>query len=165
MNVLVVCEGNTDATLLGFYLERKRDVEFKPKSKKSFFNINLDSYQKQINLATNDVSIEIISVGGKAKIKKFLEEVKEYLINIRNENGLIDKLVVIVDRDDDTEESIRNLLGPFRTQKVNQWEEISLNNVLFGELKIKTLLLCVPPDKPGALERFLIDSLKKMKVV
>ncbi|NUU97724.1 DUF3226 domain-containing protein [Marinitoga sp. 1138] len=157
MNTLIICEGNTDMHLIGFYLERKENYKIQRKSK--FFNIQLGNNQFQINLSNEGNNITIVSVGGKTRIYSFFEKIKEYISQIRSEESLINKVIIMLDRDEDSE---NDLLSIFNNEidSINTWQKIKIFNQMFEEVFVDFFILGIPPNSNGAIERFVIDSLK-----
>ncbi|ANQ54620.1 hypothetical protein BG95_04260 [Thermosipho sp. 1063] len=158
MNRLIICEGNTDKELIGFYLEKRGN--FKVQSKRTFFNVELENNQFQTNLSRNtNENIAIVSVGGKSRIKPFFTKAKEYISQTRYDKELIQKIIILLDRDEDTDEILIKLIGN-GIKNINAWQKISIPNQLFDEIFVEVLVLVIPPDNPGAIERFVIDSLR-----
>ncbi|KLO21514.1 hypothetical protein X275_09080 [Marinitoga sp. 1197] len=157
MNILIICEGNTDKHLIGFHLEKKENYKYQKRSE--FFTIQLEKNQFQINLSNQENNITIVSVGGKTRIFSFFEKVKEYISQVRDKQKLINKIVIMIDRDEDSERDLLNMFNN-KISNINTWEKMSISNQMFDEVDVDFFLLVIPPESNGAMERFVINSLK-----
>lgn len=166
MNRLILCEGKTDAILLGYYL-MKTDAwehERKPPSglaiKAQEQNENVAWYKK------GNERLMICAVGGKDNFERFFSrDIQRAILNASNGDPF-PRIALITDRDDrhieEIEKDIAEQLSPFFAGTKNR--EWITNRYLdsFGmEKQIETLLLVIPVEHQGALENVMLDAISE----
>ena len=166
MNRLILCEGKTDAILLGYYLMKTDDweLERKPPSglaiKAQEQNENVAWYKK------GDERLMICAVGGKDNFDRFFSrDIQRAILNASNGDPF-PRIALITDRDDrnieEIEKDIAKQLSPFFIGTKNR--EWIVNRYLdsFGmEKQIETLLLIIPVEHQGALENVMLDAISE----
>lgn len=158
MITYILCEGRTDSHLVGFYLESVKNYSYNSKPKLTIEN---EENKNIINLKNEkEDQITILSTGGKTKIKNNLKEIIERNHFERDEEKIIRNVIVIIDRDSDNDSELINYIDN-RIKNINKWNKIKIENQLFGEININIFPLSIPLEEPGALEKFVINSLKK----
>ena len=170
MNSIILCEGETDQIIIGYYFFM--NFKFKPCKKLPAIapqKINPENEAEKIYAYNrNDDNLIIWAVGGHGNL---FEEALERILN-RNKlnspvNGIYSKICIVTDHDSDEELDIfwlriNQCLTNFGiTQKVqnNRWIETE-QSIDFNENKIpiKLLGLPVPLDENGALEVLLLNA-------
>ncbi len=164
MKSIIICEGETDFTLLQYFMikvygwQDSGKFSFKPKIK----GILTRDFEKDSNTLT------IISSGGCSNIKDIFSAVIR-----KNQNEVLDsnrfsKIVIITDNDEDeTEKKIIADLSKslHNTEKINNraWSTLSFIDMTNNrtEFSVDLLLLIIPFDETGALETFLLNSISK----
>ena len=166
MNRLILCEGKTDAILLGYYLMKTDgwELERKPPSglaiKAQEQNENVAWYKK------GDERLMICAVGGKDNFERFFSrDIQRAILNASNGDPF-PRIALITDRDDrnieEIEKDIAQKLSPFFAGTQNR--EWVTNRYLdsFGmEKQIETLLLIIPVEHQGALENVMLDAISE----
>lgn len=165
MNRLILCEGKTDAIFLSYYLERACGWthKFPRKDIPKGFSVEADKsggesvewYRKA------DEFLVICAVGGKDKFSRFISR---KIIPAMLDATLFSKIAVVTDRDDREPDSIcQSFNTKFSAVKANiknnMWNGNTYVNSFGQEVAVEFLLLVIPPDKEGALETILIDSI------
>ena len=175
MKSVVICEGNTDLTLIQYFLEKVYNWEFiKNDEHKQYTNI-IHKYNGVQNVKwfkhLNGSFLCIISAGGVSKIPNILEKVLDL-----NRLGSFDKyerISVISDRDEvgTEQEFITKLCVRFADFNVifqnpiehNSWNKAMYRDSLQTEdqdvSRVDFLPLIIPFEETGAIETFLLDAL------
>ena len=166
MNRLILCEGKTDAILLGYYLMKTDGwaLERKPPSgldiKAQEQNENVVWYKK------GNEKLMICAVGGKDNFGQFFSRYIQRPIFNASNGDPFPRIALITDRDDrnieEIERDIAEQLSPFFDGTKNR--EWIINRYLdsFGmEKEIKTLLLVIPAEHQGALENVMLDAISE----
>ncbi|WP_407426897.1 DUF3226 domain-containing protein [Treponema sp.] len=164
MKSIIICEGDTDFTLLQYFMikangwEDARKVSFKPDISDS---ISRD-FCKGSNLLT------IVSAGGCANIKSVFSAVARYNQNAVFDSERYSKIVVVTDNDEKGTElkivSDLNSISENNGEVCNRkWTKLSYIDETSNKLAFSTdvLLLVIPFDENGALETFLLNSVSK----
>ena len=166
MNRLILCEGKTDAILLGYYLMKTDgwELERKPPSglaiKAQEQNENVAWYKK------DDERLMICAVGGKDNFGQFFSRyIQRPILNASNGDPF-PRIALVTDRDDrdivEIERDVTEQLSPFFVGTKNR--EWITNNYLdsFGmEKQIETLLIIIPVEHQGALENVMLDAISE----
>ncbi len=156
MNKLILCEGQTDAILLSYYLGKVSGWEFTKKSPKGldFKGSQFNWYRKE-----NDYLL-ICDVGGVSNFGNFFND---YILQSLLTSSAFSKIAFVVDKDDRKTENIENEFKSISQLITNIEDRKWVNNIYydsFGERQnIEVLLLTVPSEKEGALEDVLLDGL------
>ena len=159
---IILCEGETDQALLGYYMMGISDWKYKyDKSKLPFPQETINWFKDgQGNV------LGIWAVGG----NDFSSEL-EMIMDSEMVEHTIDRIVVVTDHDDvDAEESrsyklrdvVKDSLSLDNDIDIlwenNAWTEIKYRNSL-GEYIINICYLLVPAEEEGALETFMLNAL------
>lgn len=166
MNRLILCEGKTDAILLGYYL-MKTDAwehERKPPS-----GLDIKAQEQNENVAwykKGNEKLMICVVGGKDNFGQFFSRyIQRPILNAGNGDPF-PRIVLITDRDDrdivEIERDVTEQLSPFFAGTKNR--EWITNRYLdsFGmEKEIETLLVVIPTEHQGALENVMLDAISE----
>lgn len=163
MNKLILCEGETDAILLSYYLGKVSGWRF---CKKPPANIAIksDAFEQSINWYQKDNDrLLICGVGGKDKMASFFQS---KILRPVVDAGAFSRIALILDRDDKQLESIEAhasaLFHPVITSMRNkQWIRNTYTDAFGMEQIIDALLVVVPAEHQGALETIMLDSISE----
>ena len=166
MNRLILCEGKTDAILLGYYLMKTDDWELERKAPSG---LAIKAQEQNENAAWYKKGTEkllICAVGGKDNFDRFFSrDIRRAILNASNGDPF-PRIVLITDRDDrdivEIERNIAEQLSPFFAGTKNR--EWITNRYLdsFGiEKQIQTFLLVIPVEHQGALENVMLDAISE----
>lgn len=165
---IILCEGETDAILLGYYLSNMAGWKFNKKPKALKFQFSLQD-NKCFFPYQNDKGEElfICGVGGKDSFKKFFETYLYDVIWLSPGQETEFKLAIVTDRDDggiqEIENSILEQIKIIDELENNAWKQNIFKNSFGEQAIIDTLLIAIPKDKEGALENLLMDALSEDK--
>lgn len=167
MNSIIICEGKTDGILISYglitlshYTFVKSDV-VKRKVGLSFPQLDISWYAQDENY------IGIVYAGGNDFGKSITQIIE------RNKYQFdIDKILVITDHDDITAESdrlkdIENVInselgGDALRLETGIWNKIDMTDDLGQSNQLKFYYMLIPEHDFGAMETFVVDSLRKM---
>ncbi|MGG0208510.1 DUF3226 domain-containing protein [Bacillus mycoides] len=171
MNSLIICEGKTDSILLSYYLKKIKGWSFTTK------NVPF----KQPKLADNDGSVfswyklndnylGIWGVGGNSQFSTAISEILKINNLLNDESKIISKLVMMTDRDNETEaQKIQELTSFFNAHSQtpielinNNWIDYEYKNSFQEELLMQISCLIIPFTSEGAIETFLLDALSNI---
>jgi hypothetical protein len=156
MKTFILCEGRTDSHLIGFYLESVKNFKYTNDPEL----IETEENQNIINLKQGkNNQITILSTGGKANLKNKLTEIIKRNYYERDKNKLIQNVIIVIDRDSDSDDDLIKYIGN-GIESINEWNTITIENQLFDQIELNIFVLSIPEEEPGALEKFVIDSLK-----
>ena len=100
---VILCEGKTDAILLSYYLEKVSGWKYSKKMPKNF-TIKPDNDNQSVNCYIKDSDqLLICAVGGKDGFEKFYQD---KLSSPILDSNVINRLAIIIDRDDNGIKSI-----------------------------------------------------------
>ena len=168
MRRIILCEGETDATLIGLYLGNLCGWKYKdPKNK----IINIPEKQPSDNKVANHYFIEndslvICAVGGKDNFGGFFEKYIYPMIKSSNKVEKTYRIAVITDADDrsvsDIETDILSQLS-FCIQSLsnNTWTPNSCQVDFDDNVSVDFLLSVIPKTGTGALETVLLDAMSE----
>ena len=168
MRRIILCEGETDATLIGLYLGKLCGWKYKD-PKKKIINIpeKLPSDNKVANHYFNgNDSMVICAVGGKDNFGGFFEKYIYPMIKSSNKVERTYRIAVITDADDrsvsDIETDILSQLS-FCIQSLsnNTWTTNSCQVDFDDNVSIDFLLSVIPQVGTGALETVLLDAMSE----
>ena len=168
MRRIILCEGETDATLIGQYLEKICGWTYiNPKNKIISIPKKLPSENKSAThyVKEND-SLVICSVGGKDNFGGFFEKYIYQMIKRSNKEENFYRIAVITDADDRTIEEIEaeileQLSFCIHSIANNAWVE-NFYTADFGDnISINFLLSVIPREGTGALETVLLSALSE----
>ena len=157
MTELVLVEGVSDVQLISYYLQ---NVYGWKHQRENILGIEpLDEHEHIESLSKNGNQVVLCGVGGNGKFAHFVEQ---HRINYMVVEKDISSLLVVTDRDEATDEKIKNQINDALEQifvESNRWKENAIQDS-FGQAKsIYTYLLIIPGNEKGALERVIIDAL------
>ena len=157
MTELVLVEGVSDVQLISYYLQ---NVYGWKHERENMLGIEpLDEHEHIESLSKNGNQVVLCGVGGNGKFAHFVEQ---HRINYMVVEKDISSLLVVTDRDEATDEKIKNQINDALEQifvESNRWKENAIQDS-FGQAKsIYTYLLIIPGNEKGALERVIIDAL------
>ena len=163
MNKLILCEGETDAILLSYYLGQIAGRKYCNKVPK-----NLDIKKHSDNESVNwykkgDDYLLICGVGGKDNFGKFFEtRIKAPLVTV----NAFEKIAIIIDRDNRNVNEIRNSLllsmGDFFDDiRDREWCSNSYQDGYGIAQSLELLLVVIPKEHLGALETVLLDAISE----
>ena len=163
MNSVILCEGGTDAVLLGYYLIKVLGWEFSRKAPE-----HLDIKTSETNQTINwykrgSDRLLICGVGGKDNMSSFFAD-KIYSPMIKWD--AFSKIVLILDRDDKSIEAIEahasHLFKPIVTKMKNdRWIEDRYVNTFDVQKTVASLLIAIPADQQGALETLMLEAISE----
>lgn len=148
MNKLILCEGETDAILLSYFLKKVANWEFCRKGPK---NLDIQKYNDNESInwyRKGEDYLLICAVGGKDNFGNFFNtRIKTPLVTV----NAFGKIAIITDHDDREVDEISQLLlvamGKFFTDIQNRvWSNNSYQDAFGMEKTIKLLLLVIPSD-------------------
>lgn len=164
MRTLILCEGKTDAVLLSYLLGK--EAGWKYTREKNLWMIDEDDRRDESAnwYKRGKDYILICGVGGKTNFGNyFLNNLYQPILQ---EAHKIDRLVYVIDKDNDCIEDLKN--------KIEADLQPICNNIIIGEWaenvfidpfgmskKIDILALIVPENQEGALENVLLDAISE----
>lgn len=166
MNKLILCEGETDAILLSYYLQRTCGWTF---SEHSPVGMNIKAEKIRGESANwyrkNDDYLLICAVGSKYQFQHFFEEKIAPPLQSAN-TAAFSKIALIIDHDNDPEEEIvqrvrKELPLIARNAMHNAWTVHEYENGYGETQQLDFLLLIIPRDREGALESLLLDAISE----
>lgn len=177
MKSIVICEGNSDLTLIQYFMEKVYGWGHisKPNLNR-FSSIIINQFRDAQNVKwfqhTNQSMLCIVAAGGVSKIPGIFSQVLDM-----NKLGTIEKfrkIAVITDRDDhETENSI---LGSLVSQCANfgicypegihhdSWNQTTYSDMIGDHTDLSLLLLVIPFEETGSMETFLLNALSERSV-
>lgn len=166
MNKLILCEGETDAILLSYYLQRTCGWSY---SKRSPAGLDIKADEIHGESANwyrkGDDRLLICAVGSKDRFQRFFQE--KIGPPLRSSNtAAFSKIALIIDHDDDTEEEIVRRVReelPLIAGKAehNAWTVHEYENGYGETQRLDFLLLIIPKDREGALESLLLEAISE----
>ena len=142
MNKLILCEGETDAILLSYYLGRVSGWTYSPKGPQGV-SIHKTEQNETVNwYKKNSDYLLICAVGGKDNFKYFFEKkIKLPLLT----SDAFEKISIVTDRDqreiESIEASVASILNAdYTAVKNNQWFDCPYTNF---QLKKRFALCCL----------------------
>lgn len=161
MNKLILCEGETDAILLSYYLSKVAGWVFCKKAPKNL-EISRGNSNESVNwYKKGEDYLLICGVGGKNNFGSFFKtKIKPPLVTV----SAFEKIAIVTDRDDrtidDIKKSLINSMDKFFTNMQDrEWCENNYTDA-FGMGKTVQLLLSVIPKKhAGALETVILEAI------
>ena len=166
MKSLILCEGETDAILLSYYLPRTCGWNF---VKKSPPGVNLKADRVHGESANwyrrGGDDLLICAVGSKDRVRCFFDE--KIAPPLKSSSGTVfSKIALMVDHDDEAEvEIVRRIQKelPIVAQNAEQnaWVTHEYENGYHETQQLDFLLLIIPKDREGALETLLLDAISE----
>ncbi len=165
MNKLILCEGETDAVLLSYYLEQAAEWKYCKKAPEGL-KIKANAKNQSVNwYRKNDDYLLICAVGGKDNFENFFKDhIAETLPLVSQET--FEKVAFVTDRDDrktkDVEDSINSALeGVSVTVKNNEWSVGDYKDRYGSKKTLEVLLVIIPKERQGALETAMLDAISE----
>ena len=161
MRSIIICEGSTDAILLSYYLNKVSGWEFCKKAPEHL-DIKQNEFDQSINwYKRDDDRLLICGVGGKDKISSFF---KEKILSPMVKSDAFSKIVLVLDRDDKSTESIEahasHLFKPIVTEiKNNTWIDNTYVDAFGIQKTVSSLLIAIPEEHQGALETLMLEAI------
>ena len=166
MNNLILCEGETDAILLSYYLQRtcgwnyvKRSPAGMDIKAETIHGESANWYRKGSDY------LLICAVGSKSRFQCFFDEKIAPPLKSAN-TAAFSKIALIIDHDDEAEADIVKRIReelPLVAGKSehNAWTAHEYRNG-YGEVQqLDFLLLIIPKNQEGALESLLLDAISE----
>lgn len=166
MNRLILCEGKTDAILLGYYLMKTAGWKF---AMSAPTGLAIKAREQNENVAwykMGDEMLVICAAGGKDNFVRFFSrDIQRAILNSSNEDPF-PRLILVTDRDqreiEEIERDIAQNLAPFFFEAKNRTWKTNRCTDTFGMKKsIETLLLVIPAEHQGALETVMLDAISE----
>lgn len=160
MNKLILCEGESDAILLSYYLQRT--CGWKNGNAPAGLNIKVQKDNQSAYWYKNGQdNLLICGVGGKDNFGNFFDE---RIYNPQVKTNAFQKIAIVVDRDDRDIISIQNSMrskmkGLVPRFQNRQWLSSTYRDAFGQEKTIESLLLIIPTEREGALETLLLDAI------
>ena len=148
---IMIVEGDTDLLLVSLLLEKWLGFKFHQKGP---FSPNYDNYAWYYN---NTFELLIYNSQGISNLNKCFDLLMPQI----KSNDEVEKTIIMIDRDDKTDEEILRLVN-FEDIKfvINSEKENTLDTELGDSKSLYTYLKVIPSEKNGALETIVLDSLK-----
>ena len=160
---IILCEGETDAILISYYLHKTLTYSY---VKKSPANLPaLTKISKSINWyrGDHDNYIAICPIGG-ADFMKAVKEVIRYN-KAADEDDVFQKVVLVMDNDDesvcDSVKEIGKALFCKRELSAGNWESFAYDNDFAQHIGGEIACILQPNDEHGALETFVLQALSQ----
>ena len=164
MNKLILCEGETDAILLSYYLRKVAGWEFCRKGPKNL-EIQKHNGNESINwYRKGEDYLLICGVGGKDNFGNFFDtRIKMPLVTV----NAFEKIAIVTDRDDRMIDEISQLLLVsmdkfFANIRDRVWSSNSYRDAFGMEKTIELLLIVIPRQHLGALETVMLDAISEV---
>jgi len=163
MNKIILCEGETDAILLSYYLGKVSGWKFCKKIPADIA-IKTDVFEQSANwYEKEDDRLLICAVGGKNNVGSFF---KEKILRPVVDAGAFSRIALVLDRDESEIKSIEDhassVLKPVvRTMRNNEWVQNKYTDAYNTEQTIDSLLVVIPTEHEGALETLMLDSISE----
>lgn len=163
MNSIILCEGSTDAILLSYYLNKVSGWEFCKKAPEHL-NIKQSNLNQSINwYKRDDDRLLICGVGGKDKMASFFSE---KILSPMIKSNAFSKIVLMLDRDDESMESIEahasHLFNPIVAEMKNDtWIDNTYVDTFGIQKIVSSLLIAIPTEHQGALETLMLEAISE----
>lgn len=167
---IVLCEGETDATLLGLYLEKttpwRYNVERNPKLKINIPQTVPLGNKKSFNYVNGGEHLLICAVGGKDNFGGFFTEYVYPMIETAHLEETDFRIAIMTDADERVisaiEKDVLEQVSPYiKNIKNNVWKKNVLSNKYDDKANVDFLLTVIPQEGVGALETVLLTALKE----
>lgn len=166
---IILCEGESDAVLLGLYLEKKCGwvYEKNPKLRIKIPRTNPASNEKAETYTKETEELIICAVGGKDNFGQFYNKYIQKIIFLSQNQETNFRIAVMIDADNRTCKEIetdilKQLSSNISNIENNKWTLNMVENSFKTMSNIDFLLTIIPEDGQGALETILMNSLAEM---
>lgn len=164
MNKVILCEGETDAILLSYYLGKVAGWKYNRKGPENL-NIQADTSNQSVNWYKNNENFLLIcAVGGKDNFKNFFDKKIRFPLC----QGAFGKIAIVTDRDDREiqfiEATTKDILCSFSDEikvRSNQWISCPYHDSFNIDRSVSTLLVVIPTEHQGALETAMLDAISE----
>ena len=166
MNRLILCEGKTDAILLGYYLMKTAGWEIERKIPNGLAIKAKEKNENTVWYKKGEERLLICAVGGKDNFAPFFSrDIRRAILNASNEDPF-PKIILVTDRDDrqveEIEVDIAQKISPFFDGVKNRnWITNQYMDAFGMEKSIEILLLIIPAEHQGALETVMLDAISE----
>ena len=174
MKSVIICEGNTDLTLIQYFLEKAYNWKYIEKSSYKEYSedgtihlLNTKNENDSKWMKFNEDVLCILSSGGVSGIPNMLSQILD--LNNLGSVKKFDKIVVISDRDEANGEGdfISKLTNEFIKYGIkftseelhNCWNVAEYSDLKEDSYSINLLPLIIPFEDTGSIETFLLDAL------
>ena len=161
MKKLILCEGETDAILLSYYLEKVAGWVYSRKCPQGL-SIRATAQNESVNwYKKDDDYLLICAVGGKDNFKSFFDEKIKNPLLLTN---AFEKISIVTDRDNREIETIEASAASVLDMSCaevrnNQWVDCSYTNQYGIAKTFSTLLVIIPNEQQGALETAMLRAI------
>ena len=161
MNKLILCEGETDAILLSYYLGKVAGWKFCRKPPANIA-IKPDTFDQSVNWYENgEDRLLICAIGGKSNVRVFFTD---KILRPIVDAGAFSRIALVLDRDESEIKSIEDhassVFKPvLSTLRNHEWVQNTYKDAYGMEQIIEGLLVIIPTEHEGALETLMLDSI------
>ncbi len=160
---IILCEGETDAILISYYLKNLMSFQYINSTPKKVPKLNNVNNQIQWYKGNRNQYLAICPIGG-SDFCHAMNEIVHYNKSA-NDTEIFCKIALVMDHDDDSTENVIDLIGqnlcfkePF---KAGIWKSFIYNNSFKAEIKSEIVCILQPDDEYGALETFVLKMLSQ----
>jgi hypothetical protein len=172
MKRAVICEGKTDAILVGYFLIKVYGWFY---SKRSFLKLPYDERNEILNWYTHPAKpgseLAVWGAGGITRVSEKVTAIAERTRDEHLPDDRFDRVVVLIDRDDRTVDECLVLIGDWLRSAgldfagpvaLGAWKRATteLKKVPPETHAVDVLSIVLPPTREGCLEIFLADALR-----
>lgn len=165
MKSIILCEGHDDSWFIAYYLHKVAswDICEVPKEHWKNYEVMKQSSKQQVQyMKKGQDSVAIWDVDGKSSFEKpFKICLEKYVIDYPNDP--VNSIVIVRDRDDESEEDILNLIQSWIPNKValknRAITNIALPNDDGPDVYTQVTPLIIPFLGEGAIESLLLNSI------
>lgn len=166
MKSVILCEGGTDLALIQYFMEAANGWANR---EQSHFKINVGKSRKAFTQGKD--CLLIAETGGCSNIQPQINKLLTLITRSATHEEMIDKIVVITDRDEvgSLQQFVTGIKNLFEKYNINLQNEVSENQWIFCSAKngakdivhFEMLFLFIPFETTGALETFLLEAISK----
>ncbi len=176
MKRIILCEGKTDAILISYFLIRKFGWSYiRKKTEIPQVELPVDKNNEELNWYNHpkkpNQELAIWSVGGINQLPNKLKNTIERTQIERTTTNRFERIVLFFDRDQRGEAECVQLIEEWTTtsnleligdMQLGRWVDATIELIKTPpeSYQLSILPIVLPPDGKGALETFLIDSIK-----
>lgn len=173
MKRIILCEGKTDAILISYFLIKRFGWTY---IKEEVVELPVDRDNEVLNwyrhLRKPDQELAVWGAGGIEQLPIKLAHVIDRTRNERTPTNRFERLVLLFDRNDRSEDQCRDLVKKWTTKdneleitgelQLGQWVDarIELRKIPEEYHELRMLSIALPPDGKGNLEVFLTNSIR-----
>lgn len=163
MNKVILCEGETDAILLSYYLGKVSGWSFCKKPPKNIA-IKPDSFDQSANWYENgEDRLLICAIGGSGNVRSFF---RDKIMRPIIDAGAFSRIALVLDRDENEIKSLEDhassVFKPvISTMRNHEWIQNTYKDAYDTEQIIEGLLVIIPTEHEGALETLMLDSISE----